>query len=189
VIPESIPPVTTIALDGELIGDVYRSNVTVSLSATDEGSGVLYTKYKLDEGSYITYTGSFIVSSEGTHMVSYYSVDKAGNIEEEKHASFTILFALPLSITVEGGKGVTVTVTNDGSTPYTYIPYNISIDGGLQLKPKVMSGDIILLSPNATAVKTLPVLGLGKITITVTVDTWQVTKTGFVFLFFVLGVK
>jgi len=189
VIPEAIPPVTTITLEGELVDEVYRSNVTVSLSATDEGSGVLYTKYQLDEGDWVTYTAPFIVSTEGTHTVAYYSVDKAGNIEGEKQATFTILFALPLSVTVTGGKGVTVAITNDGSTAYAHIPYSISIDGGFQLKPKEISGEILLLSPNATAVKTLPVLGLGKITITVTADTWEVTKTGFVFLFFVLRVQ
>ncbi len=189
VIPESIPPVTTISLEGALVDGVYRSNVTVSLSATDEGSGVLYTKYSLDGGDWVTYATPFTVTVEGTHTVAYYSVDKAGNTEEEQQATFTMLFALPLSVTVTGGKGVNVAITNDGSTAYTYIPYTISIDGGMQFKPKETSGEILLLSPNATAMKTLPVLGLGKITITVTADTWVVTKTGFVFLFFVLGVK
>lgn len=189
VVPEAIPPVTTITLEGDLIDDVYRSNVTVSFTAEDEGSGVLYTKYKLDEGAYVTYTTPFVVTTDGTHSVSYYSVDKAGNKEEEKQSVFSILHALPLTVTVKGGKGVNVEIKNNGTSAFTYIPYSIHIEGGLQFKTNETSGEILLLSPNASALKTLPVLGLGKVTIIVTADTWQVTKTGFVFLFFVLGVQ
>jgi hypothetical protein len=189
VIPEMIPPVTTITLTGDLQDGIYRSDVTVTLTATDEGSGVLYTKYKLDAGDWVTYTASFVVSENGSHTVAYYSVDKAGNIEEEHQASFTILHSLPLSISVTGGKGVSVEIINMGDDAFTYIPYSISLDGGFQLKAKETSGQIILLSPDASAMKNLPVLGIGKVTITVTVDTVTITKTGFVFLFFVLGVQ
>jgi hypothetical protein len=189
VIPETIPPVTTITLEGDLQDGVYRSDVTVTLTATDEGSGVLYTKYRLDAEDWVTYTVPFVVSENGTHTVAYYSVDKAGNVEEEQQASFAILHALPLSVSVTGGNGVSVKITNMGDAAFTYIPYSIRLDGGFQLKAKETSGQIILLSPGASSTKTLPVFGLGKVTITVTVDTLQVTKTGFVLLFFVLGVQ
>ncbi len=96
VIPESIPPVTTCSLEGDLVDGIYRSNVTVTLTAVDNGSGVLYTKYKLDEGAWVTYTTPFIVSDDGSHTVSFYSVDRAGNTETEKQSSFTILHTLPI---------------------------------------------------------------------------------------------
>ena len=187
--PETIPPVTTISLDGELVDSVYRSNVTVTLTAVDEGSGVLYTKYKLDEDAWVTYSTPFVVSDDGVHTVAFYSVDRAGNTEDEQEVSFTILHTLPFTITVSGGVGVSVVILNNGSSAFTDIPYRIVLDGGIQLKANETSGTLLQLLPGASSSKKLPVLGLGKVTITVTVDTIQVTKTGFVFLFFVLGVK
>ncbi len=189
VIPESIPPVTTCSLEGELVDGVYRSNVTVSLTAVDEGSGVLYTKYNLDEGAWVTYTTPFVVSDDGAHIVRYYSVDRAGNMEAEQQSLFTILHTLPFSIDVSGGVGVSVVIRNNGSAAFTQIPYSIFLDGGIQLKANETSGKILQLLPGASTLKKLPVLGFGKVTITVTVDTIQVTKKGFVFLFFILGVQ
>ncbi len=187
-VAETIPPVTTIGLEGDFVDEVYRSNVTVSLEAVDEGSGVLYTKYKLDEADWVTYATPFVVSEDGAHTVLYYSVDRAGNVEAEKQSSFTILHTLPFSITVDGGVGVSVTIQNNGTTPFTYIPFNITLDGGFQLRSTSISGKILSLAPGSSTVKALPVLGVGKVNITVTVDTIQLKKTGFVFLFFVLGV-
>jgi hypothetical protein len=190
VIPETIPPVTTCSLEGDLVDGIYRSNVTVTLTAVDNGSGVLYTKYKLDEGaSWVTYTTPFIVSDDGSHTVFFYSVDRAGNTETEKQASFIILHTLPFSITVNGGVGVSVVIRNNGTTAFTNIPWSIVLDGGIMLKANESSGKILQLLPGASTLKKLPVLGFGRITINVTVDKVQVTKKGFVFLFFVLGVQ
>ena len=88
--PDITPPVTTCTLDGELVGGVYISNVTVTLTATDDMSGVNYTMYKLDDGNYDVYTGPFVVSGESSHTVYYYSVDLAGNVEAEKSKTFII---------------------------------------------------------------------------------------------------
>ncbi len=189
VIPEAIPPVTTCSLEGDLVDDLYRSNVTVLLTAVDEGSGVLYTKYQLDGAAWVTYTAPFVVSDDGAHTVLYYSVDRAGNVETEKQASFTILHTLPFSLNVTGGVGISVVITNEGSSEFTYIPYRIVLEGGIQFKPKELSGTILSIPPGSSATKKLPVLGFGKVNITVTVDTIQVTKNGFVFLFFVFGVE
>jgi uncharacterized protein YjbJ (UPF0337 family) len=56
------------------------SDVTVKLSATDNLSGVADTYYTVDGGTQRTGT-AVSVTSEGTHKVTYWSVDKAGNIE------------------------------------------------------------------------------------------------------------
>ncbi|MEW1954389.1 PxKF domain-containing protein [Terrabacter sp. NPDC080008] len=56
------------------------SDVTVNLAATDGLSGVEATFYTVDGGA--AQSGSSVtVSSEGTHQVAYWSVDKAGNAE------------------------------------------------------------------------------------------------------------
>lgn len=189
IIPETDPPVTTCTLEGELIDGVYRSNVTITLTATDEGSGVLYTKYKLDDGPWGTYSEPLVVTTDGAHSVAYYSIDRAGNTEEEHQTAFTILHSLPFTIEVTGGVGITAVIRNNGSTAFTNVPYSIVLDGGFQLKPTNTSGKLLQLLPGASTTKKLPVLGIGKVTITVTVDTIQVTKQGFVFLVFVLGLK
>jgi large repetitive protein len=57
-----------------------RSDVTVTLAATDNLSGVAGTHYNVDGGP--TQDGTSVsVSSEGTHTVAYWSVDNAGNVE------------------------------------------------------------------------------------------------------------
>ena len=81
---------------------VFAGNVTVFLNATDIGSGVNCTYYVLDpEGvspgtqppldDYGVYTGSFVVSDLGDHIIWYYSDDIAGNVEEVQSKTFRII--------------------------------------------------------------------------------------------------
>jgi pimeloyl-ACP methyl ester carboxylesterase len=95
-----IPPVSTSTITG-LVGQpgFYRGDVSVSLSATDpvipnhelETSGVLATYYKLDgDTTYKTYIGPISPIGEGTHVLKFYSTDKAGNKELEKTITFTV---------------------------------------------------------------------------------------------------
>ncbi|MCJ7697673.1 MAG: immune inhibitor A, partial [Thermoplasmata archaeon] len=98
------PPVTTCTLSGDMESGVYVSDVTVTLTATDDSSGVDYTKYKLDNGVWTTYTVPFVVSTNGNHTVLFYSVDNAGNTETEKSSTFTIQQEVPpITITIKGG--------------------------------------------------------------------------------------
>ncbi|MDT4946579.1 MAG: large repetitive protein, partial [Pseudonocardiales bacterium] len=63
-------------------------DVTVTLSATDNLSGVAGTYYKVDGG--VTQSGTTLtLTTEGTHQVSYWSVDNAGNTETA--ATVTVL--------------------------------------------------------------------------------------------------
>lgn len=78
-----VPPETSISIVGtQGTNGWYKSDVTVSLSATDDNSGVLETRYSLDSGStFVLYTVPFAIAQEGTTHVQYYSVDNAGNNE------------------------------------------------------------------------------------------------------------
>lgn len=97
---DTTPPATTCTLQGTQQGSAFVSPVQVTLTATDNNSGVDYTKYKVDTGNWTTYAAPFNVSNDGTHTVYFYSVDNVGNKETEKSTSFTIRY---YNITVING--------------------------------------------------------------------------------------
>jgi len=77
--------------------------VTVELNATDNLCGVKEIKYKINDGSWQTYS-EFTVSDKGTTTVYYYSEDHAGNIEKEKSQEIKIDKTLPsVSLTSPNG--------------------------------------------------------------------------------------
>jgi len=89
---DTIPPVTTHTLDPpkpDGNNDWYVSDVNVTLTATDDMSGVNVTYYSIDDGKWKIYTEPFTLSKDGDDiLIEFYSVDYADNIEEVK--SFTI---------------------------------------------------------------------------------------------------
>lgn len=91
---DTISPVTTVSESGASgINNWFRSDVQVSLSATDNdgGSGVDKTEYSLDGGeAWETYTVPFTISDEGTHEIKYRSIDLAGNVEADQSATIKI---------------------------------------------------------------------------------------------------
>ena len=85
ILGDTTPPVTTAAIapanpDGAN-GWYKTTPVTVTLSATDIGSGVASTWYMLDNGGfYQQYTGPLTIG-DGNHLLWFYSVDNASNRE------------------------------------------------------------------------------------------------------------
>jgi len=67
-----------------------NNSVTLHLDADDNLSGVDATYYKLDHANQQTYSTGITISSEGTHTVEYWSVDRAGNAENAKSATVMI---------------------------------------------------------------------------------------------------
>jgi glucose/arabinose dehydrogenase len=85
---ETVPPVTV--ADFANPGDWHPGQVPVALSATDAGSGVARTEYKLDNGAWTPYTAPVVVTGDGQHTLLYRSVDKDGNVEPDKAATIMI---------------------------------------------------------------------------------------------------
>jgi len=90
---DTTPPITICILnplepDGE--NGWYVSKITVTLNATDDDSGVNITHYKLDGGAWQTYLESFTITLDGQHLLKYYSVDNAGNIEPERSITLAL---------------------------------------------------------------------------------------------------
>jgi hypothetical protein len=94
---DSTPPVTTMICNGTM-GDNgwYIDPIIVSFNATDTQSGVLLTMFKIDNGGWTTYTIPFLISIDGNHVISYYSVDLAGNTETTKIAAANIDGTAPI---------------------------------------------------------------------------------------------
>jgi len=67
-----------------------NGSVDVTFNATDNLSGVSKTYYKIDDGEWKEYNGSFTVTSEGIHKIYFYSTDNAGNVEEVKNTTVKI---------------------------------------------------------------------------------------------------
>jgi hypothetical protein len=68
----------------------YTNTITITLTATDDISGVDTTYYKLDNDNSMEYTGSITITEDGEHIFTYYSFDKAGIKELEKSTIFRI---------------------------------------------------------------------------------------------------
>ncbi len=174
------PPVTTCEITG-------TNPVTITLTATDDDSGVNYTKYKIDDGPYETYTAPVQVTEVGDHVVYFYSVDIAGNVETEKSQNFTVE-APAVEITITGGLGVSASIKNTGTTDLTDIAWSIDLDGSLIFIGKTKSGTIASLAAGESVTVKDFVIGFGKTGIAVTAGTASASASGTVLLILVIGV-
>jgi photosystem II stability/assembly factor-like uncharacterized protein len=182
---DTIPPETTCALSGTLKGGIYITNVTVNFTATDDFSGVATTMYKLDDALWVTYdAGPFVVHTNGDHLLRFYSIDNAGNIEEEKTCEFTIQHPPNLQISITGGFGIKIRIKNLDTTNITNASWNLSLDGGILLFGKQKAGVVNIDAGDEITLNSL-VFGFGKPTITFTIAASEKIVQASVFLFFV----
>ncbi|HEX4046645.1 MAG TPA: Ig-like domain-containing protein, partial [Elusimicrobiota bacterium] len=145
---DTTPPATSLSIDSTTVAPgsfSITSTDTLSLAATDAGSGVSYTYYVIDADPFSPacdgvplstaapngtcanelYDGPFTLSA-GTHTVYYFSEDNAGNQEDENVSSFTVsvpalasLAVVPSSAALSAGASVqflAVGTFADGST-------------------------------------------------------------------------
>jgi hypothetical protein len=84
-VPDTTPPVTTAvysAVYGPSTSTGWQiSDITLTLSATDDISGVKMTEYRMNGGGWNVYASPIILSQNGTFMYEYRSTDNAGNVE------------------------------------------------------------------------------------------------------------
>ncbi|WLQ39338.1 DUF1080 domain-containing protein [Streptomyces laculatispora] len=147
---DTTAPETSAKVDGDKNADgAYIGQATVTVAATDEGSGVDTVEYAVGaDGAWQPYTAPVVVNEVGAHAIRYRATDKAGNAAAEKTAEFTV--AAPptddttppeTSATVSGEKDdqgrylgmatVTVTASDTGSGVNT-IEYALGADGAWQ---------------------------------------------------------
>ncbi|OKI00727.1 hypothetical protein A6A06_17455 [Streptomyces sp. CB02923] len=141
---DTTPPETSATVDGVRNADgAYVGGATVTVAASDTGSGVNTVEYAVGGGAFQPYTAPVLIRQPGTYQVRYRATDKAGNTAAEKTAGFTVV-APPgdttpprTSATTEGQRNsdgeyigratVTVTATDSGSG-VAAVEY--SLDGG-----------------------------------------------------------
>ncbi|RPK55532.1 HYR domain protein [Streptomyces sp. ADI96-02] len=141
-------PQTSAKVDGDKNAEgAYIGQATVTVAATDTGSGVDTVEYALGrDGPWQPYTAPVVVDEVGSHTLRYRATDKAGNAAPERSVDFAV--AAPptddttppdTSATVSGERDaagaylgmatVTVTASDTGSGVNT-IEYALGADGG-----------------------------------------------------------
>ncbi|MGW1682163.1 OmpL47-type beta-barrel domain-containing protein [Saccharopolyspora sp. NPDC002376] len=85
-------PVVTAQLTGEQNWSWdYVGRVTVTLSATDEESGVARIEYSVDGAAFTRYRKPFVIDQIGTHTIRYRATDQAGNTSETGSVTCTVV--------------------------------------------------------------------------------------------------
>lgn len=117
---DSTPPVTQASVSGAAgTNNWYRSAVQVSLSASDNVSGVQSTFYRIDGGLTQTYAGPFVISTLGPHTVDYWSVDNL-NHTEATHS---------LAVKIDTIAPVVTASANPSTAPKKPQPVTVTISG------------------------------------------------------------
>ncbi|WP_442813051.1 OmpL47-type beta-barrel domain-containing protein [Streptomyces sp. NBC_01800] len=73
----------------------YVGSATVTVTASDTGSGVAGIEYSLDGGPYLQYSAPVVIDRAGNHTLLYRATDKAGNTATPQSLSLTIVDSKP----------------------------------------------------------------------------------------------
>ena len=119
VAPQTSAAVTPAAPDGQ--NGWYKTAPTITLSASDNCSGVSATEYSTDGGAtWQTYNAPFVFNTEGTTTILYRSVDRATNSETPQSVTLKIDTSAPV---------LTLTATPSVIWPTTGETVNVRLDG------------------------------------------------------------
>ncbi|MCB7136042.1 OmpL47-type beta-barrel domain-containing protein [Cellulosimicrobium marinum] len=89
---DTTAPSVTAQVTGEQDDDgAYVGGATVTLAATDDGSGVAGVEYDLDGAGWTAYDEPFVVDAVGEHSLQFRATDQAGNTSEPQTATFTVV--------------------------------------------------------------------------------------------------
>jgi outer membrane protein assembly factor BamB len=117
---DAIAPVTQATVSGTAgVNGWYRSPVQISLSATDNQTGVSGSFYQIDGGALQTYAGSFVFSTAGQHTIQYFSRDNVNNTEVPRS----------LVVNIDTVAPVVTAAANPATAPKGPKPVSVTISG------------------------------------------------------------
>ncbi|MYQ48963.1 DUF1080 domain-containing protein [Streptomyces sp. SID4985] len=147
---DTTAPTASAKVEGQKNADgAYVGSATVTVSASDDASGVKSIEYAVGEdGPWQVYTAPVVVDQVGSHTLRYRATDQAGNVADAKSVTFSVVApptddttAPETSATVSGEKDangnyltmatVTVSASDTGSGVNT-IEYALGADGAWQ---------------------------------------------------------
>ncbi|MCC8337845.1 DUF1080 domain-containing protein [Streptomyces sp. R1] len=130
---DTTAPETSATVSGEKNADgAYIDMATVTVTASDTGSGVNTIEYAVGDGAWTAYTAPVMVHEVGEHTVRYRATDKAGNVAAEKSVAFTVAAAPPQD-TTPPVTGATVDGTRNSDGAYVgsaTVTVNAADEGG-----------------------------------------------------------
>lgn len=140
-----------------------NTDVSVLLSATDSGAGVVSVVWSLDGGAPVTTAGASVtvpVSGTGEHTLVFHAVDRAGNVEATRTRTIRIDPVAPVT-------GVTYTdASGSSASPKAWYAGDVTLgfaatdSGGSGVRSVAVDG---VPSPGSTASRT--VTGSGPTTV------------------------
>jgi len=80
------------------------SDVTVTLSASDDISGVARTEYDLDAAGWTLYSAPLVLSTDAVHTLQYRSIDRSSNVEMARSLTVKLDKTAP-TVTYTGSSG------------------------------------------------------------------------------------
>ncbi|AFC28166.1 coagulation factor 5/8 type domain-containing protein [Paenibacillus mucilaginosus 3016] len=146
------PPVTS---DDAPQGPVHTDRA-VNFNATDESSGVAATYYTVDGGA--QQTGNTVtLTTYGTHTLVYWSVDWAGNVEQQHTVTVNLDKSAPVvaglyaDITVPTNKDVTVTIYYPNDVVLTEYKFGDNGEWTAYTGPVTVSENVTVYARSADA--------------------------------------
>jgi plastocyanin len=89
---DTTPPTVSGAVSGTRDGDGnYVGSATVTVTASDAGSGVASVEYQVDDTSFLPYTAPVVVTATGDHSVQFRATDTAGNVSTVGSVTFRVV--------------------------------------------------------------------------------------------------
>lgn len=140
---DTTAPITTAFLSGNQgQPNWFRSDAQVILEAQDNegGLGVDYTLYKINNEDWQQYSSPLTFTSEGTHTIQFYSVDKDENIEGIKSVIFTLDKTPPeaqIAFDVNNQKIEVIGIDNSGG--------EVDIDSSSSYKLTDFAGNVLII--------------------------------------------
>jgi DNA/RNA endonuclease YhcR with UshA esterase domain len=98
IVGDTVAPTTQASVSGTPNDNGwYNQDVMVTLTATDDKSGVATTEYSVTDGTWQPYNGPITISGESTTALKFHSIDKSGNVEAAQTLTINLDKTAPIT--------------------------------------------------------------------------------------------